>query len=370
MMTEQPRGRLDKPVVLVTGSTGLIGTRLTRSLVPDHTVVGLDIEEPREHVPGAEWFPCDLTNDVSVNECLALVREKFGGEVASVVHLAAYYDFSGESSAMYEKLTVRGTRRLLEGLRRFDRVAQFIFSSSLLVMKPVNQDRRKLTEDSPTRAEWDYPESKLRAERLIREERGEIPAVILRIAGVYDEDCHCLPISQQILRIYEKRSTSHVFPGNLEHGQPFVHLDDAVESIRAVIERRDALEPLEIFLIAEPEVMSYAQLQEACGELIHGRPWPTIPIPKVVAKAGAKVKERFSVGAEFIKPWMIDLADDHYPVEIRRAHQRLAWVPRHRLRKNLPTMIVRLMRDPAGWYETNGLPASEELAFSKGGQRW
>src|SRR5690606_40589583 len=132
------------------------------------------------------------------------VRYRYGSQLASVIHLADYYDFSGEPSPLYDELTVEGSRRLLRELRDQDfQVEQFVFSSSLLGMQPEEEEGR-LTESSPTEAEWAYPQSKLRAEQVIQEERGPIPAVILRIAGVYDDQCHSLPVSQQIARIYEK----------------------------------------------------------------------------------------------------------------------------------------------------------------------
>ena len=55
--------------------------------------------------------------------------------------------------------------------------------------------------------------------------------MILRLAGVYDEDTHVVPIAQQMSRIYEKQLESFLFPGDARHGQAFVHLDDAVSCI-------------------------------------------------------------------------------------------------------------------------------------------
>jgi nucleoside-diphosphate-sugar epimerase len=334
-MTENNKAK-ENPLVAVTGSTGLIGARVMTELANDYTVVGLDVNEPVQLPEGASWRECDLTSDESVEQVLAAVREEFGGHIASVVHLAAYYDFSGEPSPLYEQLTVEGTRRMITGLQRFESVEQFIFSSSLLVMQPVDDDDGKLTERSPTRGEWDYPKSKLRTERLLRDTHGDIPVVILRLAGAYDENCHSLPISQQIRRIYEKQAESFVFPGDADHGQPFVHLDDIATCLRATIERRNELDKFETFLIAEKDVMSYRELQESIGELVHGKLWPTLRIPKAVAKAGAKAMEQFSSGEDFIKPWMIDLADDNYPVETKRARERLGWIPQHRIPKAVP----------------------------------
>jgi nucleoside-diphosphate-sugar epimerase len=177
----------------------------------------------------------------------------------------------------------------------------------------------------------------------------------LRIAGVYDDDGHSLPIGQQIRRIHGKTLESYLFPGKATHGQPYVHLDDLVECIRACVERRKTLGPSEVFLIGEPEVVDYRDLQELIGEAIHGREWPTLRIPRALAKAGAWIKDKAPGDEAFIKPWMIDLADAHRPIRIDRARTRLGWVPRRRLRDVLPEMVRRMLADPLGWYERNGL---------------
>ncbi|MGH7824263.1 MAG: NAD-dependent epimerase/dehydratase family protein [Candidatus Binatia bacterium] len=351
-----------KPAVLVTGSTGLIGSKIIEAFAGDYRVIGLDVKRPQEQVAGAEWIECDVTRDESVVRSLAAVRERYSDRLASVIHLAAYYDFSGEPSPLYRTLTVEGTRRLLQALQQF-KVEQFVFSSTLLVMKPAEEDE-VITERSVTESEeetWDYPRSKIEAERVIRQERGAIPTVILRIAGVYDDNCRSIPIAQQISRIYEKRLESHFFPGDASHGQAFVHLNDLVDCFRKVVDLRRELEPHELFLVAEPDVMSYADLQDQIGELIHQQEWATIRVPKVIAKAGAWVQEKMAGEEEtFIKPWMVDLADAHYPVEIERARQILGWEPQHLLRNTLTRMIGDLKTDPRQWYQKNKLKWQED----------
>jgi nucleoside-diphosphate-sugar epimerase len=108
-------------------------------------------------------------------------------------------------------------------------------------------------------------------------------------------------------------------------------------------------------------VMSYAELQDRIGELLHGREWPTIRIPKAAAKVGAWVKDKLASEEEpaFIKPWMVDLADQHYPVAIDRARAKLGWEPKRRLRETLDEMIASLKNDPQAWYQENGLPPPE-----------
>jgi nucleoside-diphosphate-sugar epimerase len=351
-----------RPLVMITGCSGLIGTRLAERLAGNYQVVGLDLHPPATRPPQAfEWIECDLTREDSVRAAFQQVQSRFGQRLASCIHLAAYYDFSGEPSSLYQELTVQGTRRVLRELQSLE-VEQFVFSSTLLVMASA-ESGEVVDESSPVDAEWDYPQSKLTTEKVIANQHGDIPVVVLRIAGVYDEDCHSVPVAQQIARIYEEQFESYFFPGDASHGQSFVHLDDLVDCLLRTIERRGSLDAYEMFLIGEEDVMSYGELQDVIGDLLHGKEWPTIRIPKPMAKAGAWVQDKIAGGEDqesFIKPWMIDLADQNYPVRIDRAQARLEWHPRHTLRSTVPEMIRRLKRDPAAWYAANKLGSGPE----------
>jgi len=340
--------------ILVTGSSGLIGSATIRRLADGHSLVGFD-REGSPHPPRAAECVCvDLTSDESVRDGMERVRYAYGHRIASVVHLAAYYDFSGEPSPLYEQITVRGTERLLRALEGFD-VAQFVFSSSMLVHAPC-EPRERLTADPPLLPKCDYPKSNVHTEQLHREQHGDVPLVVLRIAGVYDDKCHSIPIAHQIQRIFERRIISHVFPGDTSHGQAFVHLDDLVEAIARVMELRGELSGELTLLIGEPETLPFEVLQGELGRLIHNERWETTRIPKSVAKTGAWLQDQLPAGEEpFIKPWMIDLADDHYELDISRARAVLGWKPRRALRAALPRIVAALKADPLGWYEENKL---------------
>lgn len=349
-----------KPVVLVTGAHGLIGSRVMDALKHDYKLVGLDAEVPEVKSPDVDWIQFDLTNTDSVQQAMVEVMRRHGTAIYSVIHLAAYYDFSGAPSPMYEKLTVQGTKRLMTALQDFS-VNQFVFSSSLLVMQPETQGH-EISESSPTAATWPYPQSKLEAEEIIQNLAGETSTVILRIAGVYDDHGNSLPLSQQVSRIYEKQFESYVFPGDSKAGQALVHLNDLADCFRKVVERASRLDHRELFLIAEDDVMSYRQLQEELGEQIHGEAWPAVRIPKIVAKVGAWVKDKLASDEDqpFIKPWMVDQADAHYSVNIAHARKALGWVPQHSLRRTLPRIIDNLHQDPRAWYQRHGLHWPED----------
>jgi nucleoside-diphosphate-sugar epimerase len=350
-------------VVLVTGGSGLIGQTAIQRLSEQFRCTALDIQCPSQPLPQAEFICLDLGSDESVKAALDRVKESSGQKIASVVHLAAYYDFSGEPSDKYEQITVQGTARLLWHLRNFD-VDQFVFSSTMLVHAPC-QPGERIDEEWPLRPAWPYPESKIRTEELIRSEREDIPVVMLRIAGVYDDECHSLPLAHQIQRIYERHLTASVFPGDTSRGQSFVHLEDAVEAIWRAVQRRNELPPEVILLIGEEETLSYDYLQRSLGKLIHGLDWQTRQIPQTLAKAGAWVQDQAPGVEGFIKPWMIDYADDHYALNIGRARQLLGWAPRHSLRDTLPKMVEALQRDPERFYRQNKLEGPSEKVVQR-----
>lgn len=353
-------------IVVVTGSSGLIGSAVCHRLEEvGYRTFGFD-RPGLPHPPDvSEAVDFDLTQQASVDAALDALRRDGGDDLASVVHLAAYYDFSGEPSDLYQEVTVRGTQRLLESLQaRSFKVGQFLFSSTMLVHRPGRLGSR-ITEETPLEATWDYPKSKIETERVLRQQRGSIPVVLLRLAGVYADDCESIPIAHQIKRIYERELTSHVFPGDTDAGQSFVHLDDAVESIRLCVDRRAELPPVLPLLIGEEDVMSYRDLQNALGELIHDKEWATVRVPKAVAKAGAYVQDLLPGSDPFIKPWMIDRADDHYAIDATRARDVLGWQPRRSLRQTLPKMVAALKADPEGFYRRNKLEGDPPLPHAE-----
>lgn len=345
----------EKEVVLITGSGGHIASALIERLSGRYALVGTD----RPGLPFsdklAHYVPIDLTSDESVEIGIADIRREFGDRLAAVIHLAAYYSFTGDPDPRYETVNVLGTERLLGHLQALE-VERFIFSSSMLVHAPT-EPGRPIHENWPLEPAWDYPQSKLAAEQQIRLSHGKVPYVILRIAGVYDDEGGLPALAQQIQRIYERKLIGRVFPGDINRGQSALHLDDLVTLFSLLIEKRDTLPDELVLLAGEPETVSYATLQYELGRLLHGEPWETREIPKSLAKTGAWLEE-VALPKEkepFIKHWMIDLADDHYELDISRARTLLGWEPKHHLLKTLPKIIEALRRDPAGWYKQHKL---------------
>ena len=350
----------DKPIVLLTGAAGNIGRSLAAALGDAYTIVGLDQEGTKADFP---LIPVDLTNDESVDRALHQVREEHGARLASVIHLVAFFDFSGEENPLYQSVNVEGTRRLLRSLQGFE-VEQFVFSSTILV-HAASRPGAPIDEDQPIAPGWAYPKSKAAAEEAIRAQHGRIPYVLLRLAGVYDEKTSVPTLAHQIARIHSRDLQSYFYAGPTDIGQSMLHREDMLDAFRRVVDRRRQLPPDTAILIGEPQAMGYDALQDELGYLIHGaEDWPTLRLPKAAAVAGAWAQDKLEPVVPdaldqgerpFVKPFMVRMADDHYDLDISRARALLGWEPRHRLKDELPAMVARLKEDPAAWYKANSV---------------
>ena len=355
-----------RPIVLITGADGNLGRSLAGALGRDYRIAGLDRSvEPGASDPGFPMFEADFTSQASVELALHQLRHAFGSRIASVIHLVAFFDFTGEANPLYQSVNVDGTRRLLKALQNFE-VEQFVYASTMLVHAPCLPGER-IDEKQAIDPRWAYPQSKAAAEAVVHDEHGHIPYAILRLAGVYDQQTMVPTMAQQIARIYERDVQSYFYSGSTLVGQSMLHRDDMLDAFKRTVDRRAVLPPDCAILIGEPDAIGYDALQDELGYLIHGsEDWPTLRLPKSVAAAGAWVQGKLepvipdaidSGEKPFIKPFMVVMADDHYALDIRRAHDLLGWEPQHRLKSDLPQMVTALKSEPARWYKNNAITA-------------
>jgi len=355
----------DKPLLVVTGASGNLGQSIVKLFAEEFIVVGLDQESSHSDI---EIIGVDLTSKQSVDLAFDKIAEKYG-KTLTVIHLVAYFDWTGEPSPLYEKVNVEGTKNLLKSLQGFQ-VERFVYASTMLVHKPCLPGER-IDESSPYGPRWEYPKSKKRAEDAIRRHHGDIPYAILRLAGVYDTETMVPTLSQQIARIYERQIESHLYSGKLTSGQSMLHREDMMDAVHRTVKRRGQLPRQTELLIGEPFAPSYDNLQNQIGEEIHGKEdWLTLRLPKPVAAMGAiaqgvlepAIPDAIDKGEKpFVKPFMVNMADDHYALDIAKAERELGWRPKHRLQDELPSMIAKLKSDPRRWYENNNVTPPQWL---------
>lgn len=355
-MNEQQK----RSTIIITGSNGFIGNAISNRLREKYNVIGFDQTIPKESKIAAN-FEVDIASAESISRALLKVSEQFGQEIASVIHLAAYYSFAEQESPLYDKITVKGTESLLNQLKKY-KVEQFVFSSTMLIHKPVGIGE-KIHEGSPVHPSWAYPKSKIDAEKILKEQHAHIPLVNLRIAGVYDDRCHSVPISNQIMRVYERQLSSRLYPGDVSKGQSFLHIEDLVEAVEKTVEQRHSLPDHVDLLLGEEKAISYADLQNSVSNLLHGRDWDSLKVPLWFAKAGSWLQHHTPLMRKpFIMPWMIDFTNDHYELDISHAEKLLNWKPKHNVSKTIPKMIETLRNNPRQFYYENKLKEASPLA--------
>jgi nucleoside-diphosphate-sugar epimerase len=107
----------ERPIILITGAGGNLGGTLAAALGRDYRNVGLD--RTRRDI-GFPIFEADFSSDAAVELALTRFREQFRRHIASVIHLVAYFDFTGKENPLYTMVNVEGTRRLLRSLQSFE----------------------------------------------------------------------------------------------------------------------------------------------------------------------------------------------------------------------------------------------------------
>lgn len=132
----------------------------------------------------------------------------------------------------------------------------------------------------------------------------------------------------------------YFFYGDTFHGSTFIHLDDLINAILKAVERRKTLPPDLILNIDVEERGNTVNCNASSA-------------PKFFAKWGASLQNLF--GNNFIKPWMIDVADEHMEMDSSKAERLRNWKSSHLLRNTLPKMITMLISNPKIFYTENKL---------------
>ena len=209
--------------ILVTGSEGLIGKALIRTLEEaDLSVKRYDIQFPKEH---SDY------GDVRDKAYLSRVIKGCHG----VVHLAAVSRviFGQKNPRLCMETNLSGTRNVLEACEESALRPWLLFSSSREVYGA--QEVLPVSSSAEYRPVNVYAESKVKAEKAILKAReGGLPAAIVRYSNVYGS------INDYVDRVVPAfcRAAAFNTPLKIEgfnHTFDFTHLDDTVRGTVLVI---------------------------------------------------------------------------------------------------------------------------------------
>lgn len=144
--------------LLVTGSSGFIGTNLIESQKKmDTEILGIDVVEPKLKNHRAIWKQVDICNTTLLRETIQDFQPDY------VIHLAAKTDLNGTTLHDYDA-NIQGVSNLLDALEQVPNLKSAIFASSMYVCEPGYKPK-DFEDYAPHTL---YGESKVETERIIK----------------------------------------------------------------------------------------------------------------------------------------------------------------------------------------------------------
>ncbi|BDA79727.1 hypothetical protein LPTSP3_g26570 [Leptospira kobayashii] len=185
--------------ILVTGGTGLVGSRLLRHMADSGTACRALIRSDKKLPTGVEAIEGDILDPDSLVGAMK--------NVSAIVHLAAVFRTHDED--LIWKVNLEGTRNLIAAAKTYAPGARFIMASTSNVYSADNPHPGR--EDDLVTPKHAYPASKISAEKEIRE--SDLNWSILRFPFVYGEgDGHLEDLPKHIIGKWhpaQKLSTIH-----------------------------------------------------------------------------------------------------------------------------------------------------------------
>jgi dihydroflavonol-4-reductase len=323
--------------ILVTGATGFLGGRVISKLLEEgHEVVGLVRESSnREGVPkGTEIIEADLFDIESLKKAVQGVHV--------VMHFAAYFNFYPSDEELMFKVNVEGTKNLMNACVGTD-VERFIYCSSTETMGGIRYP--PANEDTELRPDFSYGESKIMAERAIRQitEDTGLAHIILRPTGVMGEG-DLYVIYEVVQELYNGKVFA--LPRDLSAKFMYTHIDDVVSGFVAALTPMAALNNTIILCPDEP--MSWEQLLELMTQYLGVKP-PRLRVPGVVAKFGMLLLSPFKNRNKMTFFWhgkSIDMISCDRVYTNEKAKRLLGWAPEVTMAEGLKRAV--------DWYFENG----------------
>ncbi len=200
--------------ILITGSSGFVGSHLVNKLSKKHTVIGYDLVNKE-----------DILDE-------KLLSKKLRG-VDMVIHLAAFISAteSWEKPLDYMRNNTLGTLSVVDCAIKVGVKKMIFFSSAAVKAKPLTP----------------YAISKINAENILSLYKNRMNIVIVRPENIYGpgQKANYGYVIHNFIKAVRSGDKINIY-GNGKQTRDFVYVDDVVESIDSIIEKKIKNETLNI----------------------------------------------------------------------------------------------------------------------------
>ena len=297
-------------MILITGATGFVGSRLVERLIEDNKVIRACIRQDNKKIsPGAATTQIDgLTANTHWAAALS--------DVKTVIHSAARVhvmnDLSADPLVEFRKVNVEGTLNLARqaataGVRRF------IFISSIKVNGEGTEPGKPYTADDTPAPSDAYGISKLEAEQgLLRlAAKTGMEVTIIRPVLVYGQG-----VKANFLNMMKWLDKGIPLPlGAIHNKRSLVALDNLVDLVVACLDHPAAVN--QVFLVSDGEDLSTSDLLRRMGKAL-GKPARLLPFPASWLNLAATLVGKRNVAKRLCGSLQVD---------IEKTRQLLGWTP-------------------------------------------
>jgi UDP-glucose 4-epimerase len=214
----------------------------------------------------------------------------------------------------------------------------------------------QLRPDSPRAGGWAYPRHKRAAEEVIEAAELPHPRVELVLAAVYSDWCELVPMYRQIERVADHSMQALVYPGPVDRGLTYVHVDAVADAFVRAVEAFAGDGGMHRLLVGEDQPVTYRQINDAASRAFGYGERPVYRVPAVLARLGAAVFgwwARLRGREPFIRPWMIEMAGEHFEFDLTETRRRLGWEPGGYLGERLDRICRRAAVHRRVWRAKN-----------------
>jgi nucleoside-diphosphate-sugar epimerase len=266
--------------ILITGHTGFIGNKLTKSLLAqNHSIIGISRSLDRSILP-------DRLMQIqvpSIEEYTDWSQTLTG--IDTVIHLAARAhildDRVANPEAEFFKVNTQGTINLAQAAIQAG-VKHFIFISSIGAMTTICTET--LNEVSPCNPDTPYGRSKLAAETALIElcQDTSMSWTIIRPTLVYGPGNP--GNMERLLKLVNSQLPLPL--GAIENNRSFVYIENLIDAIITCLDRNNSQN--QIFLISDGQDLSTPELIRHLAKFLNTQPL-LLPIPPSLLRLAGKI---------------------------------------------------------------------------------
>lgn len=334
---------------IVTGASGFIGSHFRKKIDKAYNLINIDICRPKDILNNEDWFHFDLSDPFYSRRFWNRINP-ICGSIKGIVHLAAYYDFTNKKSPLYDKIQ-NGFETFMEiGHEKLPLNVPIITTTSLSMMKSTTPGN-KITPYSPTVCDLDnclpYIKSKISLENSLKKYK-ERPCISLSLSGVYSNNCELYLLYQMLERIRLKKwdIIFHSIPKN--HGLTYIHIDEVIDIILKSLNHYQGKSGFHKFIVGQDKPVSYDDIYQKANYIFHQKNYPSVRIPKIVAKSGIYLQNLINKN-HFFEPWMIDYSQNHYEIDNIKLTKKIGWEQTHYLLNDFDEMLSFALSNPDQW---------------------